>query len=90
MTYARFLGVATLATDHAADLASVLWIRGLLKTQEDLLNSTRWNFASQLALRLHHPDGTGSDMEFAIRHSSNAGIRCPNRGQDLFTVVIAF
>ena len=60
------------------------------KTQEDLLNSTRWNFASQLALRLHHPDGTGSDMEFAIRHWSNAGIRCPNRGQDLFTVVIAF
>jgi hypothetical protein len=60
------------------------------KTQEDLLNSTHWNFASQLALRLHHPDGTGSDMEFAIRHWSNAGIRCPNRGQDLFTVVIAF
>lgn len=41
------------------------------KTQEDLLNSTHWNFASQLAVRLHHPSGKGPDMEFAIRHWSN-------------------
>ena len=60
------------------------------KTQEDLLNSTHWNFASQLAVRLHHPAGKGADMEFAIRHWSNAGIRTPNRGQDFFVVTIAF
>ena len=60
------------------------------KTQEDLLNSTHWNFASQLAVRLHHPTGKGPDMEFAIRHWSNAGMRTPNRGQDFFTVTIAF
>jgi len=60
------------------------------KTQEDALNSTHWNFASQLAVRLHHRRGRGSDMEFTIRHWSNAGIRTPNRGQDFFTVTITF
>ena len=60
------------------------------KTEEDLLNATHWNFAEQLAVRLHHPSGRGPDMEFAIRHWSNAGIRCPNRGQDFFTVSVAF
>ena len=64
--------------------------RASYKTKEDLLNGTHWNFASQLTLRLHHPTGKGSDMEFAIRHWSNAGIRSPNRGQDFFTVTIAF
>jgi hypothetical protein len=60
------------------------------KTQEDMLNSTHWNFASQLAVRLHHPAGKGADMELALRHWSNAGIRAPNRGQDFFTVTVAF
>jgi hypothetical protein len=60
------------------------------KTEEDLLNATHWNFAEQFVLRLHHPSGGGPDMEFAIRHWSNAGIRCPNRGQDFFTVTVAF
>jgi Lipid A 3-O-deacylase (PagL) len=46
------------------------------------------NFASQLALRLHHPNGKGSGMVFAIRHWSNAGISSPSRGQDFFTVTI--
>ena len=59
------------------------------KTEEDLLNATHWNFAEQLVLRLHHPSGRGPDMEFALRHWSNAGIRCPNRGQDFFTVTVA-
>jgi Lipid A 3-O-deacylase (PagL) len=60
------------------------------KAQEDALNSTRWNFASQLTVKLRRPSGKGSEMEFALRHWSNAGIRTPNRGQDFFTVTIAF
>jgi hypothetical protein len=31
-----------------------------------------------------------SDVEFSLRHWSNAGIRLPNRGQDFFTVSYAF
>jgi Lipid A 3-O-deacylase (PagL) len=60
------------------------------KTEEDVLNATHWNFAEQLCVRLHHVLGEGSDMEFAIRHWSNAGLRTPNRGQDFMTVTIAF
>ena len=60
------------------------------KTEEDMLNATHWNFAEQLGVRLHHVLGEGLDMEFAIRHWSNAGLRCPNRGQDFMTVTIAF
>ena len=58
------------------------------KTEEDLLNATHWNFAEQLVLRLNRPFGGRHDMEFAIRHWSNAGMRCPNRGQDFFTVSV--
>ena len=60
------------------------------KTEEDLLNATHWNFSEQLGVRLHHVLGVGNDMEFAFRHWSNAGLRCPNRGQDFMTVTIAF
>jgi hypothetical protein len=60
------------------------------KTEEDLLNSTHSNFASQLAVRLRHASGQGRDMEFAIRHWSNAGLRTPNRGQGFFTVTVRF
>jgi hypothetical protein len=60
------------------------------KTEEDQLNATHWNFAEQIGVRLHHVLGAGSDMEFAFRHWSNAGLRCPNRGQDFMTVTIAF
>lgn len=60
------------------------------KTEQDLLDATSWNFAEQLAVRLHHPFGGGADMEFAIRHWSNGGLRCPNRGQDFFTVTVKF
>jgi hypothetical protein len=38
-----------------------------------MLNATHWNFAEQLGVRLHHVLGEGPDMEFAIRHWSNAG-----------------
>lgn len=60
------------------------------KTEEDLLNATHWNFAEQLGVRLHDVLGKRRDMEFAIRHWSNAGLRCPNRGQDFLTVTIGF
>ena len=60
------------------------------KTETDFLDATNLNFAEQLTVRLHHPFGGGPDMEFAIRHWSNGGIRCPNRGQDFFTVTVAF
>jgi hypothetical protein len=60
------------------------------KTQEDALNATHWNFPSSLGVRLNHIRGRGPEMELALRHWSNAGIRTPNRGQDFFTVTIAF
>ena len=60
------------------------------KTEEDQLNATHWNFAEQFGVRLHHVVGEGPDVELAIRHWSNAGLRCPNRGQDFMTVTIAF
>lgn len=60
------------------------------KNQEDALNSTHWNFASSLGVKLRHPSGKGPEMEFVLRHWSNAGIRSPNRGQDFFTVLVSF
>jgi Lipid A 3-O-deacylase (PagL) len=60
------------------------------KTKEDFLNSTHWNFASQLGVKLHPVSGQWPDTEVAIRHWSNAGLRAPNRGQDFLTVTVAF
>jgi hypothetical protein len=60
------------------------------KTDEDPLNGTHWNFASQLAIRLHHPSGAKPDLEVCIRHWSNAGMRLPNRGQDFVTISLVF
>jgi hypothetical protein len=59
------------------------------KSEADPLNSTRWNFASQLAMRVRLAD-SGSDLELSVRHWSNGGIRLPNRGQDFFTLSYAF
>jgi hypothetical protein len=59
------------------------------KSESDPLNSTRWNFASQLAVRVRLWD-SGSDLELSIRHWSNGGIRLPNRGQDFATLSYAF
>jgi len=60
------------------------------KTEEDLMNSTHWNFASQLGIRLHHSSGEKPDLEFCVRHWSNGGMRLPNRGQDFLTVSLVF
>jgi Lipid A 3-O-deacylase (PagL) len=59
------------------------------KTEADPLNSTHWNFASQLAVRVRLSD-RGSDLELSVRHWSNGGIRLPNRGQDFATLSYAF
>jgi hypothetical protein len=59
------------------------------KTESDPLNSTHWNFASQLGMRVRLSD-SGSNLELSIRHWSNGGIRLPNRGQDFATLSYAF
>lgn len=60
------------------------------KTEEDSLNSTHWNFASQLGIRVHQPSPGRPAVELWIRHWSNAGTRLPNRGQDFLTVGLVF
>lgn len=60
------------------------------KTEEDALNSTHWNFASQLGIRVHDATPGKPGVEVWIRHWSNAGIRLPNRGQDFVTVSLVF
>jgi hypothetical protein len=59
------------------------------KSEQDELSATRWNFASQLGVRFDL-NGSGSTVELAMRHWSNAGIRLPNRGQDFATVSFVF
>jgi len=59
------------------------------KTELDELSATRWNFASQLGVRVAL-NGQGSFVELCMRHWSNAGIRLPNRGQDFATVTFVF
>jgi Lipid A 3-O-deacylase (PagL) len=54
----------------------------------DYLNSTRWDFAYVLAVRFDL--GSGSVLEIATRHWSNAWIRQPNRGQNFLTVSVGF
>jgi Lipid A 3-O-deacylase (PagL) len=56
-----------------------------LRTESDQLSCTRWDFASQLGLRLRLP-GDRIIGEVTMRHWSNAGIRLPNHGQDFATV----
>jgi len=58
-----------------------------LKTESDQLSVTRWDFASQLALRFRLP-GQFAVGELSVRHWSNAGIRLPNHGQDFMTFTI--
>ncbi len=55
------------------------------RTESDLLSATRWDFASQLGVRVRLPRN-GFAVEFAMRHWSNGGIRLPNHGQDFATL----
>ena len=56
------------------------------KGEEDRLNATHWNFATQLALQWRFSRAV--TVELAVRHWSNAGIRLPNRGQDFATLTV--
>jgi hypothetical protein len=59
------------------------------KTEVDYLDATRWNFSYVLAVRFDL--GTsGSLLEVATRHWSNAWIKQPNNGQNFVTVSVSF
>jgi Lipid A 3-O-deacylase (PagL) len=55
------------------------------REETDVLSATRWDFASQLGLRVRLPRN-GSAVELTLRHWSNAGIKQPNHGQDFATL----
>lgn len=57
------------------------------RTASDELSVTRWDFASQLGLRLRLP-GNRVVSEVTMRHWSNGGLKLPNHGQDFATVTI--
>lgn len=57
-----------------------------LRTESDVLSATRWDFASQFALRVHLSGGRLAEL--AIRHWSNGGCRLPNHGQDFLTLTV--
>jgi len=57
-----------------------------LKTESDILSISRWDFASQLGLRMRLADGRLAEL--AIRHWSNGGCRLPNHGQDFLTLTV--
>ena len=59
------------------------------KDQSDAVNSTHWNFAPQLGIRLD-VGPHGEIVELTVRHWSNASIRFPNRGQDFATLSFGF
>jgi hypothetical protein len=59
------------------------------KTETDELNGSRLNFAEQLGWRFPRQEN-GGQVEFAIRHISNAGIKKPNKGQDFLTLAYVF
>jgi Lipid A 3-O-deacylase (PagL) len=58
------------------------------KGETDYLDGSHWNFALQLAVRWRISHAV--DMELAIRHWSNAGIKLPNHGQDFATLTLVF
>jgi hypothetical protein len=59
------------------------------KTETDELNGSRLNFTEQLGWRFPRQE-SGGQVEFAIRHISNAGLKKPNRGQDFLTLAYVF
>lgn len=58
------------------------------QTRTDLIDSTRWNFAYVVAIR--HTLGPNAFLELDVRHWSNAGIRMPNRGQNILMLGIGW
>lgn len=58
------------------------------KTETDLLDATRWNFAYLIAARFDI--GQGAMLELSARHWSNAWIKEPNRGQNFLSISFGF
>lgn len=54
------------------------------KTETDLLDATRWNFAYLFAIR--YTLAKSVFIELGLRHWSNAWIKEPNRGQNLVAI----
>jgi hypothetical protein len=59
------------------------------RSEIDYLESTRWNFAYLVAVRLDLDAHDGA-LELGVRHWSDAWIRQPNRGQNLLTLSFTF
>jgi hypothetical protein len=59
------------------------------KNKTDDLDGSHWNFAEQLGWRFPR-QANGAEVEFAIRHVSNAGLKKPNKGQDFLTLAYVF
>ena len=59
------------------------------KNETDELNGSHLNFAEQLGWRFPRQEN-GGQVEFAIRHMSNAGLKKPNKGQDFLTLAYVF
>jgi Lipid A 3-O-deacylase (PagL) len=62
---------------------------GSYKTETDKLDGTRWNFAYLLGVRFDL-GSSGSLLEIAARHWSNAYIKSPNRGENFATLSFSF
>jgi hypothetical protein len=59
------------------------------KNETDELNGSHLNFAEQLGWRFPRQEN-GGEVEFAIRHISNAGLKKPNKGEDFLTLAYVF
>lgn len=59
------------------------------KNETDDINGSHLNFAEQLGWRFPR-QANGGHVEFAIRHMSNAGLKKPNKGEDLLTLAYVF
>ena len=59
------------------------------KNETDDLNGSHLNFAEQLGWRFPRHE-KGGQVEFAIRHISNAGLKKPNKGEDFLTLAYVF
>jgi hypothetical protein len=63
---------------------------GSYVTQENYVNSSLFNFAYLIGLRVDLDGGRGPLLEFTLRHWSNAWLKPPNRGQSFITLSVSF
>lgn len=71
---------------HRSRMKLYVGIGAAYRTQTDLLESTRWNFAYLFAIR--YSLGTRVFVEASVRHWSNAWIMLPNRGQNFLALAV--